>query len=43
MEALHPFGSDSGNLAEEFLCARTIDEDRRVKHWVRNVDRDERF
>jgi len=35
--------TDSGNLAEEFVCARAIDEDRRVKHWVRNVERDERF
>lgn len=35
--------TDSGNLAEEFLCARAIDEDSRVKHWVRNVERDERF
>lgn len=35
--------TDSGNLTEEFLCARAIDEDRRVKHWVRNVERDERF
>jgi type III restriction enzyme len=35
--------TDSGNLAEEFVCARAIDEDSRVKHWVRNVERDERF
>lgn len=35
--------TDSGNLAEEFVCARAIDEDRRVRHWVRNVERDERF
>jgi hypothetical protein len=30
-------------LAEEFVCARAIDEERRVKHWVRNVERDERL
>jgi type III restriction enzyme len=30
-------------LAEEFVCARAIDEERRVTHWVRNVERDERF
>ncbi|MEX8519051.1 MAG: DEAD/DEAH box helicase [Leptothrix sp. (in: b-proteobacteria)] len=35
--------TDSGQLAEEFVCARAIDEDRHVKHWVRNVERDERF
>ena len=35
--------TDAGNLAEEFVCARAIDEERRVKHWVRNVERDERL
>ncbi|MDZ7857503.1 DEAD/DEAH box helicase [Sphaerotilus sp.] len=30
-------------LGEEFLCARAIDMERRVRHWVRNVERDERF
>jgi type III restriction enzyme len=30
-------------LAEEFLCARAIDMEPRVRHWVRNVERDERF
>lgn len=35
--------TDASHLAEEFVCARAIDEDRRVKHWVRNVERDERF
>ena len=35
--------TDAGNLAEEFVCARAIDEERRVKHWVRNVEREERL
>lgn len=35
--------TERGELAEEFVCARAIDEERRVKHWVRNVERDERF
>ncbi|MEY4910177.1 MAG: hypothetical protein RL260_3895, partial [Pseudomonadota bacterium] len=30
-------------LGEEFLCARAIDMEPRVRHWVRNVERDERF
>ncbi len=32
-----------GTPAEEFLCARAIDTNPAVKHWVRNVERDERF
>jgi type III restriction enzyme len=32
-----------GTPAEEFLCARAIDTNSAVKHWVRNVERDERF
>lgn len=32
-----------GKPAEEFLCAREIDEHLAVKHWVRNVEREERF
>lgn len=32
-----------GKPAEEFLCARAIDLHPAVKHWVRNVERDERF
>lgn len=32
-----------GTPAEEFLCARAIDTNFAVKHWVRNVERDERF
>jgi type III restriction enzyme len=35
--------TDAGRLAEEFVCARAIDEDRRVRHWVRNVERDEKL
>ena len=37
------YRTDGGNLSEEFQCARALDEDKRVKHWVRNVERDERF
>ncbi len=32
-----------GRPAEEFVCARAIDTHPAVKHWVRNVERDERF
>lgn len=32
-----------GTLTEEFICARAIDTHPVVKHWVRNVERDERF
>jgi type III restriction enzyme len=32
-----------GTPAEEFVCARAIDTNPAVKHWVRNVERDERF
>ncbi|MCX7166460.1 MAG: DEAD/DEAH box helicase family protein [Rhodocyclales bacterium] len=32
-----------GTPAEEFLCARAIDTQPAVKHWVRNVEREERF
>ena len=32
-----------GTPAEEFVCARAIDAHPAVKHWVRNVERDERF
>jgi type III restriction enzyme len=32
-----------GTSAEEFVCARAIDSHPAVKHWVRNVERDERF
>lgn len=32
-----------GSPAEEFLCARAIDTNTAVKHWVRNVEREEHF
>jgi type III restriction enzyme len=32
-----------GTPAEEFVCARAIDGHSSVKHWVRNVERDDRF
>jgi type III restriction enzyme len=32
-----------GKPAEEFLCARAIDMHPKVKHWVRNVEKEERF
>lgn len=32
-----------GSPAEEFVCARAIDSNPNVKHWVRNVEKEERF
>ena len=32
-----------GQLSEEFQCARAIDRSAKVKHWVRNIDRQEKF
>ncbi len=32
-----------GTPAEEFVCARAIDAHPAVKHWVRNVEREERL
>ena len=32
-----------GEFSEEFRCAQALDKDRRVKHWVRNIERQERF
>jgi len=32
-----------GTPAEEFVCARAIDAHPSVKHWVRNVEREDRF
>ena len=32
-----------GTPAEEFVCARAIDGNASVWHWVRNVERDDRF
>ena len=31
-----------GELSEEFLCARAIDTCPEVKHWVRNIERQEK-
>lgn len=33
----------SGQRAEEFLCAQAIDAHAKVKHWVRNIERQETF
>lgn len=33
----------SGQRAEEFLCAQAIDAHDKVKHWVRNIERQETF
>lgn len=33
----------AGNTAEEFLCAQAIDAHPKVKHWVRNIERQEHF
>ena len=32
-----------GQPAEEFLCAQAIDLNPHIKHWVRNVEREDRF
>jgi type III restriction enzyme len=32
-----------GNFTEEFVCARAIEQHPLIKHWVRNVEREERF
>jgi type III restriction enzyme len=32
-----------GKPTEEFLCARAIESHPEVKHWVRNVEREEKF
>lgn len=34
---------NDGSLAEEFLCARAIDVHPKVRHWVRNIERQEKF
>lgn len=34
--------SASGQPAEEFLCAQALDTHPAVKHWIRNVEREER-
>ena len=33
----------NGQPAEEFLCAVAIDEHPKVRHWIRNVEREPRF
>jgi len=35
--------TEDGKFAEEFLCAQQLDLSPAVKHWVRNVEKDERF
>lgn len=34
---------NDGTPAEEFVCARAIESHSSVKHWVRNVERNDRF
>ena len=31
--------TETGKPAEEFICARAIDKHNKVKHWVRNIER----
>lgn len=33
----------SGQRAEEFVCAQALDAHHKVKHWVRNIERQEKF
>jgi type III restriction enzyme len=33
----------AGALSEEFLCAQALDANPKVKHWVRNIERQEKF
>lgn len=33
----------SGRDSEEFICAQTLDGHPKVKHWVRNIERQEKF
>jgi type III restriction enzyme len=33
----------AGKMAEEFLCAQAVDVHPKVKHWVRNIERQEKF
>ena len=32
-----------GQRAEEFVCAQALDAHPKVKHWVRNIERQEKF
>lgn len=33
----------TGQRAEEFICAQALDAHPKVKHWVRNIERQEKF
>lgn len=33
----------AGRIAEEFLCAQALDAHPKVRHWVRNIERQEKF
>lgn len=35
--------TSSGEIAEEFLCAQAIDSNLKVKQWVRNIERQDKF
>ena len=35
--------TQAGVVAEEFRCAQAIDAHAKVKHWVRNIERQEKF
>jgi len=35
--------TEGGRISEEYLCAQAIDANAKVKHWVRNIERQPRF
>jgi type III restriction enzyme len=35
--------TEAGRVAEEFRCAQAVDSQLLVKHWVRNIDRQDKF
>lgn len=35
--------TDAGRVSEEFRCAQALDSHAKVKHWVRNIERQEKF
>lgn len=35
--------TNAGEIAEEFRCAQAIDSNSKVKQWVRNIERQEKF
>ena len=35
--------TDAGEISEEFRCAQVIDSHAKVKHWVRNIERQPKF